>query len=127
MIDERPGSTLAAWAEEGVHYEAPPGTIVSYTSPDGQYTLSVEFDGEHTGHLLRLHRHGSGQLARVLIADSDLLEDVAHEVAEHADDYDSGGALRHRLYSESDSEETRGYEATVDGVPVATKIGRAHV
>lgn len=92
MIDERPGTELANWAENGFRKE-PTNNILTYGSPDEEYTLSVKVDDPVEGFLIQLERRDGGLLGRAILEDSDLAEVVAHEFAERVDRYAGLGEL----------------------------------
>jgi len=93
ILDAPPeGSELQRWEEKGVRREPSHSNLVTYVSPDQEYTLTVEVDDPVHGYLIRLYRildDGEKRIGQALIDDRDLALRVAAEMVLGADDLEA--------------------------------------
>ena len=83
-------SRLAEWVEEGHRHEPHGSNIVTVTSPDKRYALTIELDEPVHGHLIRLWKMGEkgreDRIAQTIIENRDDVGTVAAEMVAAADD-----------------------------------------
>lgn len=83
-------SRLFEWREDGHRHEPDGSNIVTVTSPDDSYVLTIELDEAVHGHLIRLCELGENgrgdRIAQTVIRDRDTVATAATEMVRSADD-----------------------------------------
>lgn len=85
-------STLDEWAQEGARLEPMHSNVVSFVSPDEQFTLQVEVDEPVDGYLVRLYEsdasapQGRRRIACAVADDREVALEVAEATADRADE-----------------------------------------
>lgn len=85
------GSRLATWSTDGSRRAPSHSNIVTFVSPSGDYTLTVEVDDPVHGYLIQLFandRDRDEPIGRTIVDDEDLALTTAAEMAAGADALD---------------------------------------